>query len=233
MAASTASSKSGEEGEQAQPVARSITGKMSISIMPRRGRSFAVNDDDAEQMVALMDTNNAGDDGSTEAGLAPAHSESQDSKTSNTEGAEQHASSVTAFTVNPVLEWKAAAMRALRSAPDGALTVTTLAALVPNPFSNTSYAGHLQEHLIDRLLARWVVVNESLQLIAAVPAAGEHQTTRKVSGTSHGAHQDDDGSQAGSKSGDSLESSSGNSSSSSSGSSSSSAVPAPPGAGQS
>ena len=72
---------------------------------------------------------------------------------------------------DPVLAWKAQVLRTLRGARDGAMTVGALAALAPNPEPGTSFAQHLQEHLIDRLLAKWVVEGEAVQLIEAAPAA--------------------------------------------------------------
>jgi hypothetical protein len=65
---------------------------------------------------------------------------------------------------DPMLVWKASVLRTLRGANDCAMTVTALAALVPNMTPGTSYAEQLQTHLVDRLLAKWVIENESLQL---------------------------------------------------------------------
>lgn len=56
-------------------------------------------------------------------------------------------------------------LRALRTAEDSAMTVCSLAALAPNPVVGTPYADHLNEHLINRDLAKWVVEKESIQLI--------------------------------------------------------------------
>jgi hypothetical protein len=65
---------------------------------------------------------------------------------------------------DPMMAWKAEVLRTLRNAEDHAMTIASLAALATNPVPGTSYSSHLQEHLVDRKLAIWVVENESIQL---------------------------------------------------------------------
>lgn len=68
--------------------------------------------------------------------------------------------------VDPVMVWKADVMRALRAADDRSMAVSTLAAQAANPEPATAYHQLVQEHLIDRQLAKWVVENETVQLLA-------------------------------------------------------------------
>lgn len=55
-------------------------------------------------------------------------------------------------------------LRALRGAEDNTVTMESLEGLAPNPIPGSSYSDHLNEHLIGRGLAKWVVENESVQL---------------------------------------------------------------------
>jgi hypothetical protein len=68
--------------------------------------------------------------------------------------------------LDPVMVWKADALRALSNAPNCTLTLGGLEAKVANPSPENSYMSLVQENLVERNLAKWVVENESIQLIA-------------------------------------------------------------------
>jgi hypothetical protein len=121
-----------------------------VAAFSRGGRSReAISDDDAGRLCLLMDTE------------SPA--------TVSEPGHTTPTSPYGGFTISPApyLSWKAGVLRVLRGAPDHAITITALAALMPNPTPGTSYAAQVQTHLVDRLLAKWVVENESLMLYCA------------------------------------------------------------------
>lgn len=67
--------------------------------------------------------------------------------------------------LDPVLVWKAAVLRALRSADEGLLTISSLSIQAPSPAPEKPYSEHVREHIVGRLLAKWVVENESIQLL--------------------------------------------------------------------
>jgi hypothetical protein len=149
---------------------RSIRSNMSVS-MGNRNRA-AVSDDEAERIVALMDAADGGggsggnDEGYGAEGEDDYAPQQPSLESVATCGAEPPPATGDAHVAapDPMLAWKAEALRALRGTADGAMTVGALAALAPNPEPGSSYAAHLQTHLIDRLLARWVVEGESIQL---------------------------------------------------------------------
>ena len=67
---------------------------------------------------------------------------------------------------SPIMAWKAEAMRAVRSAEDGAMTIQTLMVLAPYPeLGDSMYHELVAEHLVARLLVKWVVENESVQTL--------------------------------------------------------------------
>jgi hypothetical protein len=145
-----------DDDDEVLPIGpRFIDSKKSATMSKARNRG-QMTDDEAQELVALMDSCDHDDDNdvhSTDSG----HTH----RLSTGRGVANNAYSVMP---DPMLAWKAAVLRTLRSTQDGAMTVTSLAALVPNPEPGSSYAAYLQTHLVDRELAKWVVQNESIQL---------------------------------------------------------------------
>lgn len=66
---------------------------------------------------------------------------------------------------DPLMVFKADVLRALRGAEGNTMSTAELSAQVQNPAPDTPFTQHLQELLVDRQLAKWVVENESLQLV--------------------------------------------------------------------
>ena len=136
------------DDDDAPPPLRVVDAKRSITL-DRANTRDPVSDNEADDLVALMDSaqpiSSDGSDGSAAAAPRNPYATGPD----------------------PMLAWKATVLRTLRQTDDGAMTVATLAALAPNPVEGSSYTDHLQEHLIDRVLAKWVVQGESVQLVTS------------------------------------------------------------------
>ena len=180
-AAEVSADDGGGTGRPTLTARRSIASSLSASMGKSRNRA-AVSDAEADDIVSLMDTASMAaavqdEDGGEDAG-------------GSHEGGSNGANIMVAAP-DPVLAWKAAALRALRESDDGAMTIAALAAYAPNPEPGSSYVAHLQTHLVDRLLARWVVEGESIQLMSASPVATNSASEDEVA-AGHSVDQIDD-----------------------------------------
>lgn len=71
------------------------------------------------------------------------------------------------MSVDPMMVWKADVLRALRGAEDRTMDISALFSQAPNPNPGIEYSQLVQEHLVNRLLVKWTVENETVQLLGA------------------------------------------------------------------
>lgn len=126
---------------------------LSVKSMRHGVRAPSLNDAEADNYVSIMDSR-------------PASRAASDAEESDAEVEHLPAPSrPSLFAPDPMMVWKASAMRNLREADDKAMTITMLNACAPNPTPGTPYRQLVQEYLVDRVLATWIVQGESVQAL--------------------------------------------------------------------